>query len=96
MPPTNSIASPPHTQGDGRLETKVGKGLHEGLRPARHLAPAVHGEIPAAGDADHRPGQRHSEIVERLELRQQQFGLGLRIGHDVPPRFIGALLLGER
>ena len=77
---------------EDRIEAHVGEGLDIGAGPARHLAPAVHGEIPAAGDADHRPGQRNDEIVERLELRQQQFRFGLRVGHDVPsPDFFGAM-----
>ena len=72
-----------------RIVAGIGEGLDVGAGPARHLAPAVHREIPSAGNADHRPGQRNDEIVERLELRQQRFRLGLHVGHDVPsPDFL--------
>ena len=42
MPPTNSIASAPHTQAIAGSKPMIGEALDVGVRPAGDLAPAVH------------------------------------------------------
>src|ERR1700704_3092046 len=77
--------------GQRRIESALGKGADVGGRPPRHLAPAVHQQVPADRDAHHRPGERDGEVVERLQPGNEQLRLVpgfLRhdlLGHVRPP-----------
>src|SRR5262249_37546080 len=65
--------------GQRRIESLLHEGADIGRRPARDLAPTVHQQIPAHRDAHDRPGERDSDVVERLEAGKQQLGFVLDV-----------------
>ena len=68
--------------GQRRIEPLLDEAVDIGRRPARDLAPTVDQQIPAHRDAHDRPGERDSDVVERLEAGKQQLGFVPGFGLD--------------
>src|SRR5215469_15372854 len=73
MPPANSMINA------DQIQPLLHEGADIGRGPARDLAPTVDQQIPAHRDAHDRPGERDSDVVERLEARKQQLGFVLDV-----------------